>query len=60
MGLLINIVAVCLIVGFLIWAIRQLPFIAEPYKTIAIVGIIVIGVLIFLGYIPLLPAWRIE
>lgn len=60
-SLLISIVIICLVAGFAVWAIRQMPFIAEPYKTIAIGAILLILVIWLLLILlrmapPLLPA----
>jgi hypothetical protein len=45
LGLLINIIVVCMVVGLLLWAIASLPFIPAPMAQILRVVIIVVACL---------------
>lgn len=45
LGLIINVIVVCMVVGLLLWAIASLPFIPAPMGQILKVVIIVIACL---------------
>ena len=44
-GLLISVIVVCMVVGLLLWAIANLPFIPAPMAQILRVAIIVVACL---------------
>jgi hypothetical protein len=48
-GLLITVIVVCMVIGLLLWAIANLPFIPAPMGQILRVCIIVIGCLWLIG-----------
>ena len=45
LGLLITVIVVCMVIGLLLWAIANLPFIPAPMVQILHVVIIVVGCL---------------
>ena len=49
LGLLISVIVVCMVVGLLLWAIANLPFIPAPMGQILRVVIIVIACLWLIG-----------
>ena len=55
-GLLISVIVVCMVVGLLLWAIANLPFIPAPMGQILRVVIIVVACLwlinVLLGHAP--------
>jgi hypothetical protein len=49
LGVLISVIVVCVIIGLLLWAIANLPFIPAPMGQILRVVIIVVGCLWLIG-----------
>jgi hypothetical protein len=49
LGLLITVIVVCMVIGLLLWAIANLPFIPAPMAQILRVVIIVVGCLWLIG-----------
>ena len=49
LSLLITVIVVCMVIGLLLWAIANLPFIPAPMAQILRVVIIVVGCLWLIG-----------
>lgn len=49
LGVLISVIVVCMVIGLLLWAIANLPFIPAPMGQILRVVIVVIGCLWLIG-----------
>lgn len=49
--MLISLVVLCIVLGLIFYLIQYAP-IAEPFKSIALVGVIIVAILYLLQYLP--------
>lgn len=57
-GMLIQLLVLCLIFGIIYWVLTLLPL-PEPFKMIALVIFALIVILVLLGMIGVIPGWRV-